>query len=172
MKSLTRQVWGADGIPLPNPRPRPPPGTPLPPLEAGNRRTIKCIYSYKSHVTSPFQADVRGHAVRSRGQVRQFRGGLVFKARRLVVWLKSRPRVIKKKKKKVRSAVTGSNSTFRIRTFLLSRGLLPFDPPECIHQLVLESQLPHEIVNLLFTIPNHNIKLTVLWGSWFSTTDW
>ena len=36
---------------------------------------------------------------------------------------------------------------------------------ECIYQLVLESQLPHKIVNLLFTITSCNIKLTVLWGS-------
>ena len=28
--------------------------------------------------------------------------------------------------------------------------------------LVLESQLPHEIVNLLFTITNYNTQLTVL----------
>ena len=32
---------------------------------------------------------------------------------------------------------------------------------ECRYQLVLESQLPHKFVNLLFT----NTKLTVLWGS-------
>ena len=36
---------------------------------------------------------------------------------------------------------------------------------KCIYQLVLESQHPHKIVNLLFTITNSNIKLTVLWGS-------
>ena len=30
---------------------------------------------------------------------------------------------------------------------------------------VLESQLPHKIVNLLLTITNLNIKLKVLWGS-------
>ena len=35
-----------------------------------------------------------------RRKEKQFRGGLVFKARRLVVSLNSRPRVIKKKKKK------------------------------------------------------------------------
>ena len=33
-----------------------------------------------------------------------------------------------------------------------------------IHQVVLESQLPHKIANLLFTIDNQNIKLTVLVG--------
>ena len=33
---------------------------------------------------------------------KQFRGGLVFKARRLVVSLNSRPRVIKKKKRESR----------------------------------------------------------------------
>ena len=36
---------------------------------------------------------------------------------------------------------------------------------ECIYQLVLESQLPHKIVNMLFTITYQMIKLTVLWGS-------
>ena len=35
---------------------------------------------------------------------------------------------------------------------------------ECIYQLVLESQVPHKTVNLLFTIPNENIKLTGLGG--------
>ena len=34
-----------------------------------------------------------------------------------------------------------------------------------IHQLVSESQLPHTIVNLLLTITDGNMKLTVLWGS-------
>ena len=29
----------------------------------------------------------------------------------------------------------------------------------------LESQLPHKIVNLLFTITHQNNKLTILWGS-------
>ena len=50
---------------------------------------------------------------------------------------------------------------------------------ECIYQLVLESQLPHKIVNLLFTITDEDNKianllftvtdgdkLTVLTGSW------
>ena len=36
---------------------------------------------------------------------------------------------------------------------------------ESIYQLVLESQLPHKIVDLLCTETNQNIKLTVLWGS-------
>ena len=35
---------------------------------------------------------------------------------------------------------------------------------ECVHQEYLESQLPHQIVNLLFNITYQNIKLTVLWG--------
>ena len=35
---------------------------------------------------------------------------------------------------------------------------------KCIFQLVLESQLPHTIVKILFTITTRNIKLTVLWG--------
>ena len=33
---------------------------------------------------------------------------------------------------------------------------------ECIYGLVLENQLSPEIVNLLFTVTNQNIKLTVL----------
>jgi len=36
---------------------------------------------------------------------------------------------------------------------------------ECIYQLVLESQLLHEIVELLFTIADSNNKLTFLWES-------
>ena len=36
---------------------------------------------------------------------------------------------------------------------------------ERIYQLVLESQLPHKIVQLLFTITNQSIKVTILWGS-------
>jgi hypothetical protein len=36
---------------------------------------------------------------------------------------------------------------------------------ECIHQLVLESQLPHEFVNLLFILVIVNDKLTDFWGS-------
>ena len=36
---------------------------------------------------------------------------------------------------------------------------------QCIDELVLESQLPHQIVNLSFTNTNKNIKSTVLWGS-------
>jgi hypothetical protein len=39
-------------------------------------------------------------------------------------------------------------------------------PTECISQVFLESQLPHKIVNLLFTIKNKHIKLTVAWKSW------
>ena len=35
----------------------------------------------------------------------------------------------------------------------------------CIYQLGLESQLPPKIVNLLLTITDENIKLTVLRGS-------
>ena len=35
----------------------------------------------------------------------------------------------------------------------------------CIYELVLDSQLPHKIVTLLFTITNQNMKLIVLWGS-------
>ena len=35
----------------------------------------------------------------------------------------------------------------------------------CINQMLLESQLPHKIVNFLFTVTNENSKLTILWGS-------
>ena len=42
-----------------------------------------------------------------------------------------------------------------------------FDPKQCIHEMVLESQLPHRVVNLLFTITNENNKLTMLWGTDF-----
>ena len=33
------------------------------------------------------------------------------------------------------------------------------------YQSVLDSQLSHENLNLLFALTNFNIKLTVLWGS-------
>ena len=36
---------------------------------------------------------------------------------------------------------------------------------ECIYELVLESQLPREIVNLLSIITNYDIKLSISWGS-------
>ena len=42
-------------------------------------------------------------------------------------------------------------------------GLVDFDFTACIHQLVLESQLSHRIVNLLFAIANEKIKKTD-WG--------
>ena len=32
----------------------------------------------------------------------------------------------------------------------------------CIYELVLEGQLPYKVVNLLFTITDQNVKLTVL----------
>ena len=47
----------------------------------------------------------------------------------------------------------------------LQRTEKQLDLTECINQMVLESQLPHKIVNLLFIITNKNSKLTVLWGS-------
>ena len=31
--------------------------------------------------------------------------------------------------------------------------------------MILESQLPHQIVDLLFTITHQNNKSTILWGS-------
>ena len=36
---------------------------------------------------------------------------------------------------------------------------------ECINQMVLESQLHHKIVHLLFTTTNQNDKSTVFWGN-------
>ena len=39
---------------------------------------------------------------------------------------------------------------------------------QCINQMVLESQPPHQSVNLLFTITNSNDKLTIWLGSWLS----
>ena len=36
---------------------------------------------------------------------------------------------------------------------------------QCNHQSVLGSQLPHKVVNLLFTITDENVKLAVLLGS-------
>ena len=36
---------------------------------------------------------------------------------------------------------------------------------QCTYQLVLESQLPHEIVNFIFQLVIANNKLTILWGS-------
>ena len=43
--------------------------------------------------------------------------------------------------------------------------------PECIYQLVWESQLHHKIVISLFTITNSIMMLKVLWGSWLSRTN-
>ena len=37
-----------------------------------------------------------------------------------------------------------------------------FDLTECINLMVLESQLPHKIANLLFTITNYHDKLIFL----------
>ena len=42
---------------------------------------------------------------------------------------------------------------------------------QCIHSMVLESQLPHKTVNLLLTITTRNNKLTILWGFWLSKTN-
>ena len=41
---------------------------------------------------------------------------------------------------------------------------------EFINEMIIDSQLPHKIVNLLFIITYWNNKLTVLWGSWLSKT--
>ena len=35
---------------------------------------------------------------------------------------------------------------------------------QCIGQMVAESQLRHEIVNLLFTMTDYNNAVTILWG--------
>ena len=40
----------------------------------------------------------------------------------------------------------------------------------CIDQMVLEGQLLHKIVNLLFQLVIVNDKLTIWWRSWFSRT--
>ena len=48
--------------------------------------------------------------------------------------------------------------------FARKRMQVPTYLTESLYQLVLESQLPHKIVNLLLTITNQNIKSTVLWG--------
>ena len=36
---------------------------------------------------------------------------------------------------------------------------------DCMNQRVSESQLPHKLVNLLFTIAYQDNTLTILWGS-------
>ena len=41
-------------------------------------------------------------------------------------------------------------------------GLMSRIPQKCMNQMVLESQLPHKFVNLMFTITNYNKKLTVV----------
>ena len=46
----------------------------------------------------------------------------------------------------------------------LGRATLGFDLTEYIDHF-LESQLPHKIVNLLFTVTDWDNKLTILWGS-------
>ena len=35
---------------------------------------------------------------------------------------------------------------------------------QCIYRLVFESQLPHKIANIVFTVTDSGIKSTVLWG--------
>ena len=42
-----------------------------------------------------------------------------------------------------------------------------FYPTQCIYQMVLESQLPHEIVNLFINI-SLLYNLNILWWSWLS----
>ena len=44
------------------------------------------------------------------------------------------------------------------------------DTMKSLHLLVLQSQLPHKIVNLLFIPVIVENKLTSLWGSWLSKT--
>jgi hypothetical protein len=36
---------------------------------------------------------------------------------------------------------------------------------QCIYELVLDSQLPHKTVKLIFQLVKVNNKLTILWGS-------
>jgi hypothetical protein len=42
---------------------------------------------------------------------------------------------------------------------------------EYFHWSVLESQLPHKLVNWMFTITNQNIESTVWWGVWLSKNN-
>ena len=42
---------------------------------------------------------------------------------------------------------------------------------ECIHELVLESQLPNKTGSLIFSWVVVNKKLSILWGIWLSKTD-
>ena len=35
---------------------------------------------------------------------------------------------------------------------------------QCVDQMVLESQLPHKIVSILFKLATVNKRLTILWG--------
>ena len=53
-----------------------------------------------------------------RSNEKQFRGGLVFKARRRVVSLNSRPRVIKKKKKGIRDSLFWHGFSFLLGRIL------------------------------------------------------
>ena len=57
----------------------------------------------------------------------------------------------------------GLSSVCHIRSTAVVR--LRFYLTLCIYQLLLESQLPPKIVNLLFTITHQNAKLTILWGN-------
>ena len=52
--------------------------------------------------------------------------------------------------------------TLRQKTYAPTR---QFHLTECIHRLVLKSQIPHKIINTLFTMTHENIELTVSWGS-------
>ena len=42
----------------------------------------------------------------------------------------------------------------------------------CIYYWVLGSQLHHQTVNSIFELVIANNKLTIVWRSWFSETDW
>ena len=66
-----------------------------------------------------------------------------------------------------RAAASGRGST--TSDIISSAATIHFT--ECINEMVFERQLPHKIVNLLFTIANLNIKLDILWGDWLSKTD-
>ena len=71
-----------------------------------------------------------------RSDERQFRGGLVFKARRLLVSLISRPRVIKKKKKKHLALEAAQHERLE-------------QPVRRLHQLCVR-HLPHPTRNAAF----------------------
>ena len=57
------------------------------------------------------------------------------------------------------------------RSQLSSRRCSQLYLTQYIYLFVLESQLPHRIVNLIFRFIIGNIRLTILWDSWLSSTN-